>query len=240
MLLGRRSPSRVLCEESREPHQRAFATLQPTPQPCELLRAHGQSYQTAPTWKPLHVPSVSPHEARRHSALFCFRILARRSSRRAVPLRLRAIDNASRNINSATSLTRSSRRSRAAFALRHARISAFASAARSACRSLRGRLISERWCALARRKVCRQANRSLAATEGGGRGAGGTGRAPCSMSRSYHAASRGVMSTRTLVPAPGSAHRRCRVCVARYDVAPELRFQRRVDDLLTRKTMILS
>ena len=169
----------------------------------------------------------------------CFKKLACRSSMRAPRLVSRALDIANRNI-SAASWTRSSRRSRAAFALRRARISAFASAARSACRSLRGRLISERWCALARRKVCRQANRSLAATEGGGRGAGGTGRAPCSMSRSYHAASRGVMSTRTLVPAPGSAHRRCRVCVARYDVTPELRFQRRVDDLLTRKTMILS
>ena len=31
-----------------------------------------------------------------------------------------------------------------------------------------------------------------------------------------------------------------RVCVARDDVAPELRFQRRVDGLLTRKTMVLS
>ena len=51
--------------------------------------------------------------------------------------------------------TRSSRRSRAAFALRCARISAFASAALSACCSLRERLISERRCALARRQVSR-------------------------------------------------------------------------------------
>ena len=55
--------------ESRELHQPSFATRRPTPRPYELLRAHGQSYQTAPTWKPLHVPSVSRHEARRYSAL---------------------------------------------------------------------------------------------------------------------------------------------------------------------------
>ena len=61
------------------------------------------------------------------------------------------MDIANRNI-SAASWTRSSRRSRAAFALRRARISAFAIAARSARRPLRGRLISERRCALARLK----------------------------------------------------------------------------------------